>query len=76
MASQLKTEHVSSKRWDYSSRSKKGMSTTNSMMFARVDSRPDISSAVGDVSHPVDVLVEGDVHERLKSGSTSMHLLT
>lgn len=43
-------------------------------MFARVSLTSDIPSAVRVVSCPVDVLTKGDVHERLKSGSTLVRL--
>lgn len=44
-------------------------------MYAKVGLRLDILIVVGVVSCLVDVLIEGDVHERLKSGSTSVPLL-
>lgn len=52
-----------------------GMETTGSLMFARVGLRPDIPSAIGVMSYLINMLTEGNVHERLKSSSTSVHLL-
>lgn len=75
MGTSTEDKNVRSRRWDQLPRLEKGTSTTNSLMAARVGLKPDISIAVGVVSHPVDVLTKGIVYERLKLGSTSVHLL-
>lgn len=53
-----------------------GTSIASSLIFVRVRSRLDILCAMGVVSLLVEVLVESDALEGLKSGSTLVYLLT
>lgn len=71
----LRIEHDDSRRWDQLPKSEQVTSAIDSLMYAKVSTRPDIFSIVRFMSRSTDVLTKGNLLGKLNSCSTLVGFL-